>query len=95
MHEPSNARDDKHDALGALQDSRGPVPLPVRYRGSLVFGPLVELGRGLDGPSDGRPNFSRDGFLAGLSKIARLGQDDGLDVLAEHENELAQLVLAP
>ena len=92
---PSNARNDKYDALGALQDGGRPAPLPVRYRGGLVFGPLVELSCALDGSSDGRPNFSHDGFLARLSKVARLGLDDGVNILTEQENELVQLVLAP
>jgi hypothetical protein len=90
-----NARDDQHDALGALQDGGRPVLLPVLQRDSLVAGPLVELSNTLGGPSDDEPDFSYDDFLARLSKIGSGGLGDGLDVLTEHENELVQLVLAP
>jgi len=84
-----------HDAPGALQDGGGPRPLPVGRNDALVAGPFVELLRGLDGASDHGPDLAGDDFETGLSEVGREGLDDGVDVLAEHEDELVQLDLAP
>lgn len=75
-------RDDQHDAFGALQDGGGPGPLPVRHLGSLFLGPLVQLRRTLNGPSDHGPNFARENFKSGLSKVGRKSVNDDLNVLA-------------
>jgi hypothetical protein len=90
-----NARDDQRDAFGALQNGGGPALLPVWHLDVLVRDPLVELGRALGGAADDEPNFAPEDFETWFSKIDGEGLDERLDVLAEHENDLAQLVLAP
>jgi hypothetical protein len=90
-----HARDDQHDALGTLQDDRGPGPLRVGRGNALVAGPLVELRGALDGAPDDGGDFSRDDFEAWLSEVDGEGLEKGLQILAEQENGLVQLVLAP
>ena len=90
-----NVRDDQDDALGTLQDGGGPALLRVRHRDGLVAGPLVELLYAFGGAADYRPEFAPKHLETWLPKVNREGLDKGLHVLTEHENDLAQLVLAP
>jgi len=91
----NNARDDQDDALGTLHDGGGPALLRVRHRDGLVAGPLVEKLYDLGGAADYGPDFAPEHLETRLPKIDREGLDESLRVLAEHEDDLVQLVLAP
>ncbi len=78
-----------------LHDGGGPALLPVCHLDLLIGRPLVELLCDLSGAADDGPDFAPENLEAWLSKIDGEGLDDGLGVLAEHENDLVQLLFAP